>query len=181
MQRNFEPLARHIELVQQAPLTNDAAKLVIYRAFVQGELEIPRHLARAVHGCYFEPAHEEFHARTAWSLSNAFTSAFKELDAVPGKGPRDSAESRTHPPFLNCSADTLELKWNTWTSCTLIYCERAVVTVTVALTPTVPVSTGVDAAATGVAEPGSGVTDAFCCAEITAPALAPSPEAIAPA
>ena len=83
MQRNFEPLARHIEIVRQAPLTDTAAKLIIYQAFVEGELEVPRHLARAVHGNYFQPAHEDFQPRTAWSLSNAFTSAFKELDAVP--------------------------------------------------------------------------------------------------
>ncbi|MGA2436812.1 MAG: hypothetical protein ABSG25_16175 [Bryobacteraceae bacterium] len=83
MQRNFEPLARHIELVRQAPLTNDAAKLIIYQAFVEGDLEVPRHLAPAVHQNYFQPKHEEFEARTAWSLSNAFTSTFKELDAVP--------------------------------------------------------------------------------------------------
>jgi hypothetical protein len=83
MQRNFEPLARHIELVRQAPLTDDAAKLVIYRAFVEGDLEVPRHLARSVHDNYFRPAQEEFQARTVWSLSNAFTSAFKELDAIP--------------------------------------------------------------------------------------------------
>jgi hypothetical protein len=29
------------------------------------------------------PEHEEFRARTMWSLSNAFTSAFKSLDPVP--------------------------------------------------------------------------------------------------
>jgi hypothetical protein len=83
MQRNFEPLARHIELVRQAPLTEDAAKLIIYQAFIEGGLEVPRHLAPAVHQNYFRPKHKEFEARTAWSLSNAFTSAFKELDAVP--------------------------------------------------------------------------------------------------
>jgi hypothetical protein len=27
--------------------------------------------------------HEDFQARTMWSLSNAFTSAFKELDPIP--------------------------------------------------------------------------------------------------
>jgi hypothetical protein len=27
--------------------------------------------------------HEEFQARTMWSVSNAFTSAFKELDPIP--------------------------------------------------------------------------------------------------
>jgi hypothetical protein len=29
------------------------------------------------------PEHEDFQARTMWSLSNAFTSAFKELDPIP--------------------------------------------------------------------------------------------------
>ncbi len=31
----------------------------------------------------FEPKYEEFRPRTIWSLSNAFTSAFKELDPIP--------------------------------------------------------------------------------------------------
>ena len=30
-----------------------------------------------------EPKYEEFRPRTIWSLSNAFTSAFKELDPIP--------------------------------------------------------------------------------------------------
>jgi hypothetical protein len=82
MQRNFEPLAAHIELVRQTPLTDAAAKLIIYQAFVEGSLEVPRHLARVVHKNYFDPMHSEFEPRTVWSLSNAFTSAFSELDAV---------------------------------------------------------------------------------------------------
>lgn len=36
-----------------------------------------------VHGLYFNPQHEEFQPRTLWSLSNAFTGAFKELEPVP--------------------------------------------------------------------------------------------------
>jgi hypothetical protein len=32
---------------------------------------------------YFEPTYEEFRTRTIWSLSNAFTSAFKGLDPTP--------------------------------------------------------------------------------------------------
>ncbi len=83
MQRNFEPLSGHIVRWQEATVSDDAAKLVIYRAFVEGELQAPRHLSRSVHEHYFEPRHEEFEPRTMWSLSNAFTSAFKELDAVP--------------------------------------------------------------------------------------------------
>jgi hypothetical protein len=36
-----------------------------------------------VQGNYFQPAHEVLTARTMWSLSNAFTSAFKQLDPIP--------------------------------------------------------------------------------------------------
>jgi hypothetical protein len=36
-----------------------------------------------VHELYFNPQHDEFQPRTMWSLSNAFTSAFKELDPIP--------------------------------------------------------------------------------------------------
>jgi hypothetical protein len=32
--------------------------------------------------CILEPKYEEFRSRTIWSLSNAFTSAFKELNPV---------------------------------------------------------------------------------------------------
>ena len=31
----------------------------------------------------FEPKYEEFRSRTIWRLSNAFMSAFKELDPIP--------------------------------------------------------------------------------------------------
>jgi len=36
-----------------------------------------------VHDLYFEPKYEDFRPRTIWSLSNAFTSAFKALDSIP--------------------------------------------------------------------------------------------------
>jgi hypothetical protein len=48
-----------------------------------GGLDAPKHLARTVHDLYVEPKYEEFRPRTIWSLSNAFTSAFKELDPIP--------------------------------------------------------------------------------------------------
>ena len=83
MQRNFEPLATHITRWRDSSISTDVAKLLIYRAFVEGELDAPRHLGRIVHDHYFSPRHEEFAPRTMWSLSNAFTSALKELDAVP--------------------------------------------------------------------------------------------------
>jgi hypothetical protein len=36
-----------------------------------------------MHDPYCEPKWGEFRPRTIWSLSNAFTSAFKELDPIP--------------------------------------------------------------------------------------------------
>jgi hypothetical protein len=67
----------------RSELTDVTAKVVIYEAFVEGKLEAPKHLARGVHDLYFEPRYEDFRPRTIWSLSNAFTSAFKELEPIP--------------------------------------------------------------------------------------------------
>ncbi len=83
MQRNFEPMKKQVEAWKGTRLQDEAAKLVIYRAFVEGKLDAPKHLARRVHDQYFNPQVEEFAPRTMWSLSNAFTSAFKELDPIP--------------------------------------------------------------------------------------------------
>jgi hypothetical protein len=83
MQRNFEPMRKQVEAWQRSALTDVTAKVVIYEEFVEGKLEAPKHLARTVHDLYFEPRYEEFRSRTIWSLSNAFTSAFKELEPIP--------------------------------------------------------------------------------------------------
>jgi hypothetical protein len=83
MQRNFEPMRRQIDLWRDSQIADVTAKLVIYEAFIEGGLEVSKHLARTVHDQYFNPQLEEFQPRTMWSLSNAFTSAFKELGAIP--------------------------------------------------------------------------------------------------
>ena len=83
MHRNFEPMRKQVEAWQKSELTDVTAKVVIYEAFLEGKLEAPKHLAWRVHDLYFEPRYEEFRSRTIWSLSNAFTSAFKELDPIP--------------------------------------------------------------------------------------------------
>ena len=44
---------------------------------------LPSPSTRRVLELYFSPPHEDFQPRTMWSLSNAFTSAFKELDPIP--------------------------------------------------------------------------------------------------
>ena len=83
MQRNFEPMRKQVDAWKQAQLTDETAKLIIYRAFVEGELDVPKHLTRRVHDQYFNPTVAEFAPRTLWSLSNAFTSAFKDLEPIP--------------------------------------------------------------------------------------------------
>lgn len=83
MQRNFEPMVQAVSRWQESQLSDVSARMIIYQAFIESELEAPRHLDRRVHDLYFNPTVEEFQPRTLWSLSNAFTSAFKELDPIP--------------------------------------------------------------------------------------------------
>ena len=45
--------------------------------------KLPNILPAPSTSLYFEPKYEEFRRRTIWSLSNAITSAFKELGAIP--------------------------------------------------------------------------------------------------
>ena len=83
IQRSFEPMRRQVEEWRQSQITDERAKLILYSAFADGKLEAPRSLLSEVHRLYFQPQYEEFSPRTMWSLSNAFTSSFKELDPVP--------------------------------------------------------------------------------------------------
>ena len=83
IQRNFEPLQPQVELWRNSQISDERAKLILYEAFVDGDLEAPRSLLPEVHRLSFEPEYPEFSPRTMWSLSNAFTSAFKKLDPIP--------------------------------------------------------------------------------------------------
>ena len=56
MQRNIEPMRKQVEAWQKSELTDVTAKLVIYEAFVESQLEAPKHLARAVHDLYVVPS-----------------------------------------------------------------------------------------------------------------------------
>src|ERR1700692_2973820 len=78
-----DPMKRQIETWQGSQITDNFAKLVIYKAFVEDELDCPKHIAKYVHQNFFNPQHEDFAPRTMWSLQNGFTSAFQVLDAIP--------------------------------------------------------------------------------------------------
>ena len=56
MQRNFESMRRQIDAWRETQIADVTAKLVIYEAFVEGDLDVPRHLARLVHERYFPSA-----------------------------------------------------------------------------------------------------------------------------
>jgi hypothetical protein len=81
IQRNFGPLSEHVTKWQKHTLEDEAAKSVIYDAFVMNNF--PQRVMRSVHDHYFTPKYEDFKPRTFWSLSNAFTSGFKNLKPVP--------------------------------------------------------------------------------------------------
>jgi len=44
IQRNFEPVQRQVERWRSSQITDERAKLILYAAFVDGELEAPRSL-----------------------------------------------------------------------------------------------------------------------------------------
>lgn len=78
IQRGFTPLRDAIDRKRTTELTEADAQALIYRAFMVSRF--PVKLMKAVHREFFEtPTHAEFKQRTVWSLENAFTTAFKQL------------------------------------------------------------------------------------------------------
>lgn len=81
--RGFEPLKQQVQRMKEQVLSEEEIKLIIYQAFLDRNIRgVPRHLMPLVHDFYFSPKHESFIPRNLWSLSNAFTSAFKKLAPV---------------------------------------------------------------------------------------------------
>lgn len=81
IQRNWTPLQQALEQRRNFELTEDQARLQIYRAFMANRFPIK--LMKGVDREFFTPQYEEFKPRTLWSLENAFTSTFKQLKPVP--------------------------------------------------------------------------------------------------
>ena len=81
--RGFEPIKAQVEAMRLQSLTDEEVKLIIYQAFLEGRIRgVPKYLLSEVHNLYFKPHYESFVPRNLWSLSNAFTSAFKKLAPV---------------------------------------------------------------------------------------------------
>lgn len=81
--RGFDHLEERITSMRRFLLTDNDARLLIYQAFIEGQIKsMPRHLLPVVHDNYFSPEQDEFRPRSLWTLSNAFTSAFKQLAPI---------------------------------------------------------------------------------------------------
>jgi hypothetical protein len=95
-------MRRQVEEWRTKQISTVAANLIIYQAFVESELDAPKHLARLVHDLYFRPARLEFEPRTLGSLTNTFTSPFKNsnqyLSSMLRRGLQASCKVRQLPP-----------------------------------------------------------------------------------
>jgi hypothetical protein len=81
--RGFEPLKQKIQAMKEQTLLDEEVKLIIYQAFLERNIKgVPRHLMPLVHDFYFHPKQDAFYPRNLWSLSNAFTSAFKKTAPI---------------------------------------------------------------------------------------------------
>lgn len=78
--RNFSTTEMQVREMRELGLSDNDAKVLIYRVFIERAVKsVPRSLMPVVHENYFKPALDAFVPRNLWSLSNAFTSAFKKL------------------------------------------------------------------------------------------------------
>lgn len=78
--RGFGSLEMRVRGMKELGLTDNDARVLIYRAFLERSIKgVPRNLMGEVHNLYFNPDQDAFMPRNLWSLSNAFTSAFKLL------------------------------------------------------------------------------------------------------
>lgn len=119
--RGLGTLSNRIKLMREFGLTDNDARLIIYRAFVDRVLKgVPRQLMPAVHANYFDPGHEDFRSRNLWSLSNAFTSAFKSLGPLKQfeataklgfylSGIKSEAASAEGQPLIDCDTGRFRL------------------------------------------------------------------------
>ncbi len=119
--RGLDSLANQIKLMRDYGLTDNDARLIIYRAFVERVLKgVSRQLMPAVHANYFDPNREEFRSRNLWSLSNAFTSAFKSLGPLKQfeataklglymSGVKAEAANTEERPLIDCGTGRFRL------------------------------------------------------------------------
>ena len=83
VQRNFNPMVEAVQLWRGTQITDTDARLKIYEAFIEGQLEAPRHLARVVHDQWTNPPHEESSPGRPSASRTPSPAPSKELDPIP--------------------------------------------------------------------------------------------------
>jgi hypothetical protein len=85
LQRNFGPLKQRLSSRRQLSCPTLPQRCLSIKPSTRRRSGSPNTQRAGYTVCHFRPIHQEFQARTKWSLSNAFTSAFKELDRSRNK------------------------------------------------------------------------------------------------
>jgi hypothetical protein len=105
MQRNFEPMRKQVETWHQIELSDVSAKMIIYQAFIESELEVPKHLARRVHDFYFRNTTNSNRARCGvcrtrsrlrLRTSTRFHSSGRRQSSAASSKPGSSRASEVH-------------------------------------------------------------------------------------
>jgi hypothetical protein len=82
LQEAIPSMQEMITSLMARELSDRGAKEIIYDAFTSREFGLPQTLFREIHESYFKTQIEEFKPRNLWTLSNAFTTAFKKLAPI---------------------------------------------------------------------------------------------------
>jgi hypothetical protein len=82
MQRNFEPMRQQVETWRKTELSTVTAKMIIYEAFIESELEVPGTWRGECTTCTLNRNIPSSNPERS-GVSNAFTSAFKDLAPIP--------------------------------------------------------------------------------------------------
>ena len=106
---DFDPMRKQVEVWQRSELKDVTAKVVIYEAFVEGKLEVPKHLAGTVHDLYFDRSTKTSgHVQSGASPTR---SPQRSRSSIPsrnsGRQPNWASSSKQHLSEVICHESTL--------------------------------------------------------------------------
>ena len=91
-------MQKQVEVWRETEFSNVAAKVIAYEAFIEGELDVPKHLARRVHEFYFNPAVRRLQGADALELVQCAYVSIQGTGAIAGYRPGDHPRPLTKSP-----------------------------------------------------------------------------------
>jgi hypothetical protein len=79
-------------------VADGTAKIIIYRALIESELDVTKHPARRARDCHFEPRFAEFRPRIVRSLSKASRGLSRSWIRSRSQGAGVAQQFRGGPP-----------------------------------------------------------------------------------